>query len=450
MPRNGSPHRRGRVHIVLIPGFAGFDALGQMEYYAGVTPQFHRWKKLPGRGRFDLDLHYFDNFPTAAVRTRAARLRNYLAKRIARGEFVAGDEIVLVGHSTGGLDIRWLLWKLNESPDQKLALDGATGNDFMVPAKEILHLIKRVVFLSVPQLGTNIADWVRSHAIGRDLVVADLRASVTASQAPVVDTLQQRILDYAAKGSRLGVALAIRDAMSEAEADAGGDPMCVASAQEAASELQLWLRHIATNFHAIDDLALGNAHGDPESPAHFNDEMREEEKTAWKRHGIATRSYATVGARPFAFSPGRPAELWDLLKPSTYPEFTPRQHPAPHTDFVYRGIYRACAGGPFTLRDNQPIPEPFLVADNSPLEPESWDNDGIVNTASMLWPNKEHTLLVSADHMDIVGHYAPVHAAPECHRRKYQAYDLFKSGSGFDDAGFAKVWNDIFDYCVSG
>ena len=27
-----------RLHVVLVPGFAGFDALGQLEYGAGVTP----------------------------------------------------------------------------------------------------------------------------------------------------------------------------------------------------------------------------------------------------------------------------------------------------------------------------------------------------------------------------------------------------------------------------
>jgi hypothetical protein len=38
-PNNGlgfSPN--GRMHVILIPGFAGFDVLGQLEYYAGVTP----------------------------------------------------------------------------------------------------------------------------------------------------------------------------------------------------------------------------------------------------------------------------------------------------------------------------------------------------------------------------------------------------------------------------
>src|SRR5271165_4714334 len=122
-----------RVHIVLVPGFAGFDALGQLEYYAGVTPQFRSWKEL---GRDDVVLHYFDNFPTAAVVTRATRLRNYLAKRVARGEFLPGDSLALVGHSTGGLDIRRLICDLvaevKKSADARFSVDGTHGSPFTV------------------------------------------------------------------------------------------------------------------------------------------------------------------------------------------------------------------------------------------------------------------------------------------------------------------------------
>ena len=60
-----------RSHIVLIPGFAGFDALGQLEYYSGITSLFKSWRSG------NEVLHYFDNFPTAAVATRATRLRQH-------------------------------------------------------------------------------------------------------------------------------------------------------------------------------------------------------------------------------------------------------------------------------------------------------------------------------------------------------------------------------------
>ena len=160
-----------RLHIVMVPGFAGFDALGQMAYYAGVTRQFQEWQQKERSG--PTVLHYFDNFPTAAVVTRAGRLRRYLAKRIARGTFHRGDALALVGHSTGGLDIRWLIWELTEPRQQDNVVDGVS-----VPAAEILQLVRRIVFLSVPQWGTNIADWVRAYQVGRTAVVAGLCAGV--------------------------------------------------------------------------------------------------------------------------------------------------------------------------------------------------------------------------------------------------------------------------------
>ena len=53
----------GRLHIVMVPGFAGFDALGQLEYFAGVTRQFQQWRE--GSQAAHAVLHYFDNFPTS-------------------------------------------------------------------------------------------------------------------------------------------------------------------------------------------------------------------------------------------------------------------------------------------------------------------------------------------------------------------------------------------------
>jgi len=73
------------VHIVLVPGSTGFDALGRVEYYAGTTRAFQEWQKQSDTGEQGVVLHYFPNLPTAGVATRAARLRSYLAKRIARG-----------------------------------------------------------------------------------------------------------------------------------------------------------------------------------------------------------------------------------------------------------------------------------------------------------------------------------------------------------------------------
>jgi hypothetical protein len=432
-----------RLHIVLIPGFAGFDALGQLEYYSGVTRQFRKWKSS---GRRHVVLHYFDNFPTASVNTRAGRLGRYLAKRIVRGEFLQEDVLALVGHSTGGLDIRRLLFDLARSPDEIIGVDGSEG----VVARQILEMISRLVFLSVPQWGTNIAEWVRDNLLGRAVVVAELRASVAASQIPLLNRVQDWVSGGAAAILNLDLLHAVRDALNEAEAKTSGDPSRVAMAHEAASQLELWLRHIASDFRAIDDLRPPGAaeSGDPvKSPAHFTDAEREWELAKWKEHGFCTRSYATIGKRPFRFEAGKAAPRWDFLKPWTWPECTESASEGRGSDLVYRYCYRACAGGSFTC------PEPAGVPPAKPFGPahqrriEVWDNDGIVNTASMLWPDGEKTLLVECDHMDIVGHYSRVEAGGDGTGRRYRAYDLLSSASEFDAPAFARVWNDLFDFC---
>ena len=443
-----------RVHIILVPGFAGFDALGQLEYYAGVTPQFRAWKKSGATDRQNVVLRYFDNFPTAAVITRAARLRDYLAKRIARGEFLHDDSLALVGHSTGGLDIRRLICDLvadvKKDAHAQFPVDGTHGSPFTVPAKEILRMVNHIVFLSVPQYGTNIADWVRGHTLGRKAVVAELRASVEASQIPVLDRLQNWISKSVAIATRLDLMKALQDALSEAEPPVVANHMRVALAQEAASELALWLRHAATDFGAIEDLSAVPDRNRI-SPAHFNEEMRKQEQDAWKHHHILPRSYASVGARPFDFNPDQAAPRWDLLNPLSYPETTRHSRQSSKTDIVYRTCYRACAGGPFQYPDIRNMPTPPVLVDESGCERTIavWDNDGIVNTASMLWPNAGQTVLVDADHMDVVGHFRRVKAPPPESGRKYQAYDLLKSGSGFDSNKFAQLWNSVFDFCTS-
>jgi triacylglycerol lipase len=455
--RKSTNHRSspGRVHIVLIPGFAGFDALGQLEYYAGVTPQFRGWKSAHSRNhkRQTVTLHYFDNFPTAAVATRATRLRNYLAKRIARGEFQPGDSVALVGHSTGGLDIRRMIWDLSieieSNANSCFPVDGTLGSKYCPAAEEILSFIKHLVFLSVPQFGTNIANWVRAHQMEADLVVAQLRTSLEISQVPLLDQLQEMATGSVATATNLDLLEAIEDALKEAEVNLTAASLQAAMSQEAESELALFLRHIATDFSAISDLEARVAESDVSSPAHFNGSMREYEKRIWHDYRIQTKSYATLGHRPFKFKLNRPAPLWAPLNLLSYAkEESGRNYKA--SDIVYRTCYRACAGGPFEYPDIPDLPNPPSLTDDQGTthKLQRWDNDGIVNTASMLWPDASDTVLINADHMDIVGHYKRTPAAEPSSSRRYDSYNLLQSGSGFDFKVFEKVWNGVFDFCV--
>lgn len=428
-----------RIHIILIPGFAGFDALGQLEYYGGLTELFGTLRA------HNEVLHYFDNFPTAAVVTRARRLREYLAKRVARGEISTGDDVTLIGHSTGGLDIRLLLSDLYELEKNRASIrvDGVE-----VQPRALIDHIRRVVFLSVPHWGTNIADWVKSYSVLRRTFIENLRATVVGSQLSLVERLESAVAGNIAFITGAPIYRAVQDSLDEANEDNGQQtPYRRAEAHEAASELALYLQQMASDFRAIDDLTARAPRIDkrtnkkPESPAHFSAQQREMEEEQMR--DIEFLSYVTLGKRPYRFDPESSAPRWDLAKPWTYPEVSKDNALSAGTDCMYRTCYRACAGGPFDP-PNESRDEAKRVSPRQRIA--VWDNDGIVNTLSMFWPLGDN-VLVRADHMDIVGQFHRLPAEPGG-GRTCRTYDLLKSDSSFDDDTFERIWNDIFVFSL--
>ncbi len=434
-----------RTHIILIPGFGGFDALGQIHYYAGLTPQFRRWLSSR-RNDAGVVLHYFDNLPTAAVTTRAARLRAYLAKRLARREFQPGDALALVGHSTGGLDIRRLLWDLSEHPEAVEPVDRIADDEpWAVERGEILKMVERVVFLSVPQRGCNIAGWVMRNSLLRRRSVKAIRDAVFLHPVRPATFATEAVLQCLAEQTGSDVFRAALDALKESdEFRTGNDPIRAAAAREAYAELRLWTQHIAVDFSAIEDLEYRAGSGGT-SPAHFDERTRAEEVKRWKRNETVTRSYATIAESPFEPAVLRSGKAWSHTSPRTWPTVGLRAEARTKTDALYRWCYRACAGGTFTVSDGQRTATCFDT--KTRREVEDWENDGIANTASMLWPDGPDTLLVKGDHGDIIGHFHPCKVNPPAGRER-ASYDLLCSGSGFGQQRFESVWNDVFDFCV--
>ena len=184
----------------------------------------------------------------------------------------------------------------------------------------------------------------------------------------------------------------------------------------------------------------------------------------WRDHDIRTRSIATIGRRAFTFDPAKKAKPFHFRNPSTWPT-KKRASDAGEMDTSYLLTYRACAGGPFTVPSS--VAESagdidtlnlslFDVTKLGPRGPTSeqglavWDNDGIVNTASMLWPDLEQTRLVAADHLDIVGHYVLRRTVPsDTSGRRYASVDALKSHTEFTRNEFDDVWKEVFDFCVS-
>jgi hypothetical protein len=140
--------------------------------------------------------------------------------------------------------------------------------------------------------------------------------------------------------------------------------------------------------------------------ARATDEERAREQSLWRRHGIDVRSYASVGRRPWPTLPAHPSRIQPLARVLTDALKRP-----PSSDAVYQLGYSACAAGPFAKAMQECRAR--LFDDPARVRVlESWDNDGVVNTASMLWPNGDDTRLIEADHGDVIGHYERLRAEP--------------------------------------
>ncbi|MFL5354140.1 esterase/lipase family protein [Archangium sp.] len=384
-------------HLVLVPGFGGFDALGTLRYYEGVTGVLER---MP------LVLHYFPNLPTASVRTRAEQLLSFLNERWRRKEIRPGDEIHLVGHSTGGLDLRQLLLRYRE-------LERAPGPRKEESALEVLGRIRSVQFLSTPQRGTNLVCRL-NHPLARTLLLRPLLRACYES----VRGLRERGTSESARLLRL-LLLRGRRVESDNWIDAlldtaqgcysreGAYPSALARASY--FELLRWLLHMASDSSALSDLSptrLGDA---PPSPAHEDDP--EGERRFLDEHGIRYASIVTV-AQPRS---GRWLDLFNRLHAFTAESPVPR------------------LGQPQGVRK---LLEPGSVRMLSLA-----DNDGLVNTLSQVWPDAASCSLVDADHADVIGHFQ-ADTGGDTHGA-FKRYDLLNSASDFDAPAFTALWTRI-------
>jgi hypothetical protein len=478
-----------RTHLILIPGFVGFDVLGQIGYYAGVTQCFGRWKRWRAQhGR--VALHYFDSFPTASVALRATRLRAFLAKLLARGQVEDGDRVALVGHSTGGLDIRKAVSVLAADPSGASPVDGGVA----VSNAALLRAVERLVFISVPHYGTNLAEFAHDYRATLQATIRNASIGVLLNRRPI-DALRRVVFELLPTAES-DLLLAVRDALDESDERRGrrtagpeGERLR-AGEREARAQLALWLAHMGNDFHALEDLRCKRAYGGSAvSPAQHGPDERSLELRAFR--GMKTQSYATFVRAPSAprwtlsaFKAAAPlvnapwsalnfvAQHW-LWQPAAVASIAARiglQLPAltwglasilgyPRLPFHFFHALCADARGPFTRAPDAAteVIDLNTGARWSTSLLSDADNDGVVNTASMLWPAESdgahRIFLVEADHADIVGHYRRKECRAEeselARGRPHYAYDIFDSGSGFDDARFERVWEHIFDFCLS-
>ena len=135
--------------VILIPGFFGFESLGELRYFAGVADTLH--KALTDRG-VDAHVSEIPTLPTASIRHRAASVLDRVGTVLDR----TTGPVHLVGHSTGGLDARLALAPTASLPSER-------------SQRELFRRVRSVVTLSTPHLGTPLASFF-AGAAGKPLL----------------------------------------------------------------------------------------------------------------------------------------------------------------------------------------------------------------------------------------------------------------------------------------
>lgn len=398
---------QGRHHLALVPGFGGFDALGSLRYYHGVTDVLH------GLGRpGELAVHYFPNLPTASVQTRARQLQRWLAELWNRRIFLEGDKLHLIGHSTGGLDIRQLLMDWRRQLGQEEAGRGP-------PA---LRLLASVQFLSTPHQGTALArhlsrTWVRRMACQSVLYMSyqalrmlGERGSSRLGQMGQVLMPRPQAADWID---------AILDTLRGTHV-AGGH-LERAHARSSYFTLLRWLLDMGSDFNAITDL---DSHlpppGSPASPAHQEEQERAEDVAFLRRRRIHVRSIVTLA---------RPPE----------PELVPSS--------LFSLSYGLTAYRPPERFRPCKVRELHEPRRERTLQPS--DNDGLVNSVSQVWPDAEHSLLVEGDHADVIGHYRSPPTQRDADVFSWRQYDLLNSPTRFGAEDFRALWQQVGRFALA-
>ncbi|WP_437591097.1 hypothetical protein [Sorangium sp. So ce1000] len=427
-----------RSHLILVPGFGGFDILGSIVYYSGVTEILRKTDTGPYQG--PLSVQCFPNLPTASVDTRAHALLRWLADRFRQGVFHEDpgrghrDFLHLVGHSTGGRDIKTLMLLLLAASEERRWVYG-------IPAERILESISSIQFLSTPHRGTNLAHVFRRR---RPLVMRMVGALHwwlrLAGPEDASATARRTRMLLRTFGYSDGIFRAALDTIDRFHAAERGG-LARAEARGEYFNVLRWLLHAAEDAEVFEDLdplsaTPGAGAGQRDIVASIEGarqagkasrlgvELEDELSAYYKRKGIALRSIVSR-AKP---DPGGAfLGTFGIFHRITANITNPK---------VVEALGPSCA----VPRLDDPTQ---LVT----LEPEM--NDGIVNCVSMVYPDTTRSFLVDADHADVMGHYRFI--SPEDGDGadpNYGGYDLLQSRSSFDQSQFDMLWQSIGKFAM--
>lgn len=363
-----------RKAIILVPGLFGFATIGDIAYFDRVIELLASCAAVPSRAIFVLK-----TLPTGALWQRVRLLHEEVEKRRKEGF----SNIHLVGHSTGGVDVRLFtndafLWPGGPCKNERSANFSAIG---------------RVVSISAPQRGTPIAVRLRG-AMENAIPFLFLLSLLAKSGQRGVMRNAARPLALAFAAVRKGIA-----AHSHVESALQLSGLSPTTAKQASD----FLTSIADDHPLIHELT-------PLAMSALNAQIA-------NGHQLPISSFVTVAPPPWPhvarLALGTP---WVL---------TPLQR------LIYAFSFES------TLPDAAPLSKgPWLAGVEPPRLSEiaAYAQDGVVPSASQSL-DENVAGLVYGDHLDVVGHYRGMHGGET----------VFDSGASFDDERMTALWTAVGD-----
>ncbi len=370
---------RARQHVLLVPGFFGFANLGDFAYFGHVREAFEghmRRRGIPG------DVRVVQTFPTASLPRRAARVAESVAELLDDTDGV----VHLVGHSSGGLDVR-----LFTAPEVSLPTT--------LDVERYACRVRTVVALSSPHRGSPLAGFLSSVLGAQLLRVISLVTihTLRTGRVPIsalfglVRLLSLRRIPVLDAGSLLNNIY--RDLLADFSSDR----------REA---LERFMATVGDDVQLLAQLT-------PMGMQRFN-------QSTFDRPGVRYGSVVTC-----ALSPG--------LRSSWAVGLSPYRQT---THLLFNAFYRISASMP---------PDPIGLTNGQATSlqrayghlPHLRDNDGMVPTLSQVWGEVVHASW--GDHLDAIGHfYLPQHVPPH--------FDWLNSGARFSLGEFERIWHDVADF----
>ncbi|MGB8223456.1 MAG: hypothetical protein WCF10_12805 [Polyangiales bacterium] len=367
---------RPRHHIVLVPGLFGFARLGGFDYFTHVEEALA--SRFLARG-MDCEFVLVSSPPTGSIVHRTQVLMDAI-QQACSGDAGA---IHLVGHSTGGLDVRLLAspTAFPERPDW-------------------LGRIRTVTSITTPHYGTPLAHFFTTLAGTRLLEVLSLLTYLTlrAGESPLTI-----LAPVSASLGRVDEALGI----DWKALDKSIDLLLEFLGDEGQTEVREWFDGIRRDQGAIIQLT-------PESMDIFNAAV---ENNSNLRYGCVVAR--TPPPRPFRVARNLRSPLNAL------------------SAAFFSTLYVAASRASKVYPPPAPAPELREYLERKfghALEPTF--NDGLVPSTSMIWGSV--LWAGTADHLDVLGHFGG--------DRDSSHTDWLVSGAGFREDDFDELMDAIADF----